>query len=52
MLKLGVELYAAVCAFATIAVLALALASRRKGIFDDLESIKEFDQLVGDRAPL
>ena len=49
MIKLGVELYAALCAFSTIAFLALALASKRKGIFDDLESIKEFDQLVGNR---
>ena len=49
MIKLGVELYAALCAFSTIAFLALALASKRKGIFDDFESIKEFDQLVGNR---
>jgi hypothetical protein len=44
MIKFGVELYAALCAFATIAFLALALASGRKGIFDDLESIKELDR--------
>ena len=49
MIKFGVELYAALSAFSTITFLALALASRRKGIFDDLESIKEFDQLVGNR---
>jgi hypothetical protein len=49
MIKLGVELYAGLCAFSTIAFLALALASKRKGSFDDLESIKEFDQLVGNR---
>ena len=50
MIKLGLELYAALCAFATIAFLALALATRRKGIFDDLESMKELDQLVADRS--
>ena len=44
MIKFGVELYAAVCALATIAFLALALASGRKGIFDDLESMKELDR--------
>jgi hypothetical protein len=49
MIKLGVELYVALCAFSTIAFFALALAGKRKGIFDDLESIKEFDQLVGNR---
>jgi hypothetical protein len=38
MIKFGVELYAALCAFATIAFLALALASGRKGIFDDLRA--------------
>ena len=44
MIKLGVELYAALCAFSTIAFLALALTSKRNGVFDDLESMKELDR--------
>jgi|HubBroStandDraft_5_1064220.scaffolds.fasta_scaffold68290_2 hypothetical protein len=50
MIKLSLELYAAVCVFATIAFLALAFASRRKSKFDDLEIMKEFDQHVADRG--
>ena len=49
MIKITLELYAAVCVFATIAV-ALAFASRRKSKFDDLESMKEFDQYAADRS--
>jgi hypothetical protein len=41
MIKLSLELYAAVCVFATIAFLALAFASRRRSKFDDLESTEE-----------
>jgi hypothetical protein len=40
------ELYAAVCVFATIAFVALAFKSK----FDDLESMKEFDQDAADRG--
>ena len=43
MIKITLELYAAVCVFATITFVALAFASRRKSKFDDLESMKEFD---------
>jgi hypothetical protein len=50
MIKITLELYAAVCVFATIAFVALAFASRRKSKFDDLESIKEFDQYASDRS--
>ena len=46
MIKLSLELYAAICVFATIAFLALAKRSK----FDDLESMKEFDQYVVDRG--
>jgi hypothetical protein len=50
MIKITLELYAAVCVFATIAFVALAFASRRKSKFDDLESMKEFDQYAADRS--
>jgi hypothetical protein len=50
MIKITLELYAAVCVFATIAFVALAFASRRKSKFDDLESMKEFDQYAADRG--
>lgn len=50
MIKLSLELYAAVCVFATIAFLALAFGSRRKSKFDDLESTEELDQYVADRG--
>ena len=46
MIKITLELYAAVCVFATIAFVALAFKSK----FDDLESIKEFDQHAADRG--
>jgi hypothetical protein len=44
MIKLAVELYAALCAFSIVAFLALALTSKRTGVFDDLESMKESDR--------
>jgi hypothetical protein len=44
MIKLSVELYAALCAFSTIAFIALALVSGRTGISDNLESMKELDR--------
>ena len=50
MIKITLELYAAVCVFATIAFVALAFASRRKSKFDDLESTEEFDQYAADRG--
>ena len=50
MIKLSLELYAAVSVSATIAFLALAFASGGKSKFDDLESRNEFDQHVADRG--
>jgi hypothetical protein len=50
MIKITLELYAAVCVFATIAFVALAFAIRRKSKFDDLESTEECDQYVADRG--
>jgi hypothetical protein len=50
MIKITLELYAAVCAIATIAFVALAFASRGKSKFDDLESMKEFNQYAADRG--
>ena len=50
MIKITLELYAAVCVFATIAFVALAFASGRKSKLDDFESMKEFDQYAADRG--
>ena len=50
MIKITLELYAAVCVFATIAFVTLAFASIRKSKFDDLESMREFDQHAADRG--
>ena len=44
MIKLGVELYAALCAFSIVGFLALALTSKRNAVFDDLESLKDSDR--------
>jgi hypothetical protein len=50
MIKITLELYGAVCVFTTIALVALAFASRRNSKFHDPESMKEFDQYAADRG--
>lgn len=47
MIKLILEIYAAVCVVATLAFVAWGLASRRRANSDVLETIKDFDQAIG-----
>lgn len=49
MIKVILEIYAAVCVVATIAFVAWGLASRRRANSDILETIKDFDQSMSDR---
>jgi hypothetical protein len=43
------EVYAVICLIVTIAFVAWGLASRRRANSDILETIKDFDQAVGDQ---